>query len=191
MPYRKINAGINTENSGFHHGLRPKIRPHQSSGIGRDSICQARWMPGHQRHRSSIEISNDARNLKAKAMFAQDVPFWGLFWVGMTTGLSLLALLASCFGARFEMRGSSSFDFSLLLGLNRKTLQMKCCYAEDIKGSAPPPIFACPTSLPSTSPPLSFLFPAFALWRAFQSMDLNGLPPSLQPKSTLCFVPFR
>ena len=148
-------------------------------------------MSGHQRHRSSIETSNDARNLKAKAMFAQDVPFWGLFWVCMTTGLSLLALLlASCSGARFEAYSASSLNLSLL-GLNQETIQLKCCYAEDFKGSAPPPIFACPTSLPSTSPLLSFLFPASALRRTFQSTNLNGLSPLTQPKSTLCFVPFR
>ncbi len=152
-------------------------------------------MLGHQRHRYSIVISNDAWNLKVKAMFAQGVLFWGLFWgLCMTTGLSLLALLlASCSDARLKARGVSSFKFSFLLGLSKKNLQMKCCFAEDFNGSAPPLIFACPTPLPSISPLLSFLclFPASALRRTFQSKNLNGYPPVTQPKSTLCFVPFR
>jgi hypothetical protein len=90
------------------------------------------------------------------------------------------------------------------LRLNRKTLRKRYYFAGGFQNrSAPPLVFACPSSLSSTSLLFSLLGPFFASslslkalsdvqtsLHVFRSRDLNGLPPVTQPKFTLCLMPF-
>lgn len=144
------------------------------------------------------------------AMFALDVPFWGLMWgLCMATSLSSLLLFflvrpSSHPVVHFQARRFSS-GISSLSGPNRETFQLRWCFAGGLNDHPTSlPVFACPTSFSSTSPPFSFLCPflASSFWskvslkaqtrfRAFQSKDLNGYAPVMQPKFKLCFAPFR
>lgn len=170
-----------------------------------------------QRHRSpkfalkflgKIRAERWANGRKYSAMLMLSAPFWGLFWWGccLTMSLSVLFLpRASKTGTHFNAFNTpniSSFIAQILATISKNLIVRRLFRGNFCNYPVAFYVFACPTSTSSTSPLLSFscLFFVFSLWikapvlnrkRATLSRNMNGLPPGMQPKSTLCFIAVR
>ena len=151
----------------------------------------------------------DVRPKEFKAMFALDVPFWGLLGAFcLVASFALLLLpLVSRLAARLTAQKTFAFFPSLLVkktDLLRKWERDNC----EKPSLTPllPQVFACLALVSSTSPLFSFLPLPFACWRQSHKAVLgailgetprkkprtnwNGFSPVRQLKSTLCLVPF-